>query len=253
MGSHTSSKININENNQKKNIKIIQIDLPIEVNDIAKSNYTDNDVQMKEGSENTKSVSGQSTSKETLERGLEIQDNCVPTLFEWNEEGDSIFITGSFSCWAQKIPMKEIAQGKFKLILNLPRGIYQYKFIVDNQWRYNPQLPIFKDETGNINNYIDNSNYFKENSKGDSDSLKQSHHHTKKQTLMNFFSNIFPSKTQLNTDSPVVPSQYGRLLNLNYNTNQPLIGEKTFIPKKFDLHTENNAATSITFPSHVIL
>lgn len=261
MGSHSSSRNDLNENKTKKNIsKIINGDnIPMEMNII--SNELNNNVKM-DTSDNTKSVSGRSTSKETIEIGSEIQDNRVPTLFEWNDGGDSVFVTGSFCGWGQKIPLTETAKETYKVILNLPKGIYQYKYIVDGQWMYNPHLPTFNDGLGNINNYIDNSNYRVENTKCDNDiiySPSQNHqpnHHqnrAKNRMLMDFFSNTFPSKNQLNTDSPVVPCQYSKLLNLNYNSNQPLIGEMAFIPRKIDLSTENNAATSITFPSHVIL
>lgn len=39
----------------------------------------------------------------------------------------------------------------------LPRGVHYYKFIVDGDWKYNPDDQSAPDDTGNINNYIDNS------------------------------------------------------------------------------------------------
>jgi len=37
--------------------------------------------------------------------------------------------------------------------LRLP-GTYQYKFIVDSEWRFAPDQPTVRDEMGNINNCI---------------------------------------------------------------------------------------------------
>lgn len=35
-----------------------------------------------------------------------------------------------------------------------PAGTYQYKFIVDNEWRFATDQPTVRDEMGNINNCI---------------------------------------------------------------------------------------------------
>ena len=43
----------------------------------------------------------------------------------------------------------------------MPKGIHQYKFIVDGEWRFSPDEPIAHDEHGNINNIL---NTFDENS-----------------------------------------------------------------------------------------
>ena len=39
--------------------------------------------------------------------------------------------------------------------LSLAPGSYEYKFIVDNQWRYDGKQPVVKGRNGNINNIID--------------------------------------------------------------------------------------------------
>jgi 5'-AMP-activated protein kinase regulatory beta subunit len=43
----------------------------------------------------------------------------------------------------------------FTLIKVLQPGVYQYKFWVDGQWRYDPTLPAVSDETNNVNNVLD--------------------------------------------------------------------------------------------------
>ena len=37
----------------------------------------------------------------------------------------------------------------------LPSGVYQYRFIVDGQWRYIPDLPWAQDDAGNPYNILD--------------------------------------------------------------------------------------------------
>lgn len=50
---------------------------------------------------------------------------------------------------------KHIMVGSIKQ--KLPKGLHYYKFIVDGEWKYNPDEPSAPDNTGNINNYVDNS------------------------------------------------------------------------------------------------
>lgn len=41
------------------------------------------------------------------------------------------------------------------ILLVLPSGIYHYKFIVDGEWRYIPELPYIADATGRLCNLLD--------------------------------------------------------------------------------------------------
>lgn len=43
----------------------------------------------------------------------------------------------------------------FTLIKVLPPGVYQFKFYVDGQWKYSPDLPALADDTTNVNNVLD--------------------------------------------------------------------------------------------------
>ncbi|KAF5194694.1 Snf1-related protein kinase regulatory subunit beta-2, partial [Thalictrum thalictroides] len=46
--------------------------------------------------------------------------------------------------------------GKYFTIMKvLPSGVYQYRFIVDGQWRYVPDLPWAHDDVGNVYNILD--------------------------------------------------------------------------------------------------
>jgi hypothetical protein len=83
-------------------------------------------------------------------------DYKVPTMFEWSFKGNSVYLTGSFCNWKQFFLMKKDENGIFRLILDLNRGFHQYKFVIDNEWKYNTNFPTINDH-GFINNYIDTS------------------------------------------------------------------------------------------------
>ncbi len=82
-----------------------------------------------------------------------------PTKFTWTGEGNTVYVTGNFANWKQWFLMNKSNKHpqKFEITLELPRGTYQYKFIVDKIWKYSQDLPQIKDEHGNINNIINNS------------------------------------------------------------------------------------------------
>lgn len=42
----------------------------------------------------------------------------------------------------------------FSTVLYLPPGKYEYKFIVDGAWHYDPRQPVVTDESGNLNNFV---------------------------------------------------------------------------------------------------
>lgn len=52
---------------------------------------------------------------------------------------------------------KAIASRSASVSLHLLR----YKFIVDGEWRFSPEDPIIPDTNGNINNFIDTTNFQK--------------------------------------------------------------------------------------------
>ena len=60
----------------------------------------------------------------------------VPTVFTWGFGGHSVYVTGAWDMWRQKIPLARVSGTDFSAILSLPTGVYQYKFIVDGNWKY---------------------------------------------------------------------------------------------------------------------
>jgi hypothetical protein len=81
----------------------------------------------------------------------------IPTKIVWREGGNVVYVTGDFANWKQWFVMnKSIDNPKeFTITIDLPKGIYQYKFIVDKVWKFSKDLPQIKDERGNINNTLE--------------------------------------------------------------------------------------------------
>ena len=92
------------------------------------------------------------------EEKINSNNNKVPTMFEWSFKGNSVYLTGSFCNWKEFFLRKKDENGIFRLILDLNKGFHQYKFKIDNEWKYNINFPIINDN-GFINNYIDTSNW----------------------------------------------------------------------------------------------
>ena len=57
---------------------------------------------------------------------------------------------------------------KFKCLINLPREKHEYKYIVDGVWKYSKKQQIKKDNTNNINNFLDLTNFIPEDMKQES-------------------------------------------------------------------------------------
>ena len=83
-------------------------------------------------------------------------------IFVWSEGGNDVKLTGSFCNWNIRFDMKKDPNNNiFKCELPLDNAEYQFKFIVDNDWKYSSKYPTQKDAQGNINNFLDLTNYFK--------------------------------------------------------------------------------------------
>jgi hypothetical protein len=188
------------------------------------------------------------------------QDYKIPTNFEWKEGGNVVYVTGSFSNWSQWFIMsRNASNGNFELVLELPKGPHQYKFIVDNQWKFSKNHPTCNDGKGNINNIIDTTNYVppqkvltekitdaKEPGIAPATAIKKS--------PLSDYNEYIPKKNELNTDAPNIPHHYAKSFNIDNNTFQHQIGNKDYlIFTDKNLCSENNSFKGITVPPHVNL
>jgi len=81
-----------------------------------------------------------------------------PHVFVWKYEGSNVELAGDFTQWGKnKLPMTRNADGHFYLEIYLTPGVYEYRFIIDNnfEWYYDIMLPnVLNTGSGFINNVI---------------------------------------------------------------------------------------------------
>ncbi|KAH7491680.1 hypothetical protein KRP22_002851 [Phytophthora ramorum] len=85
-------------------------------------------------------------------------EDVVPMVFKWEHGGRNVFITGTFNGWDKQCPMHR-SGNDFTYIANLTRGKHMYKFVVDDDWRFAPDQLTMADVEGNVNNYVDVSEF----------------------------------------------------------------------------------------------
>jgi len=74
-------------------------------------------------------------------------------VLRWSGEGEKVQVAGSWNDWKPEELIKE--EDCFILKLNLPPGKYQLKWVIDNVWKLNQDLPVVVDGEGNENNEIE--------------------------------------------------------------------------------------------------
>eukprot|EP00271_Cylindrocystis_brebissonii_P010486 TRINITY_DN26680_c0_g1_i1.p1 TRINITY_DN26680_c0_g1~~TRINITY_DN26680_c0_g1_i1.p1 ORF type:complete len:290 (-),score=30.83 TRINITY_DN26680_c0_g1_i1:746-1615(-) len=94
--------------------------------------------------------------------GMGEQEQGVATMIAWTHGGTAVSVEGSWDNWTTRQALQRSGKD-FTIVKMLPPGIYQYKFIVDDQWRYAPDLPAVYDEMGNVNNVLEVQEYVPEN------------------------------------------------------------------------------------------
>ena len=172
--------------------------------------------------------------------------NKIPTTFEWDYGGNNVYVSGSFCNWNQFFLMKKNEKGSFFLTIELPKGYHQYKFKVDDEWKYNQKFPTTYDNSGNINNYLNTTNWeitVKNTEEGttvnssiitDNNMSKISKKFFGKNRnsfilKMNKYSEYIPKKEELSEKIPELPGHYKNMMNINILTNQSNIGNEQFL------------------------
>jgi len=85
---------------------------------------------------------------------LDEERNLVPALISWNQGGNQVSVTGSFTNWNHSIPLSR-SRDDFTTLLKLPLGTHQFKFIVDGQQKCSNDFPTVPDAKGNLVNYVE--------------------------------------------------------------------------------------------------
>lgn len=60
--------------------------------------------------------------------------------FQFNDtRACQVFLAGSFNAWDPSTrPLRKNAKGLWKTTVTLEHGVYQYRFIVDGEWKEDP-------------------------------------------------------------------------------------------------------------------
>ncbi|KAK1395442.1 SNF1-related protein kinase regulatory subunit beta-2 [Heracleum sosnowskyi] len=95
--------------------------------------------------------------------GIEDMSNeqGIPTMITWSYDAKEVFVEGSWDDWKTRKPLQRSGKD-FTIMKVLPSGVYQYRFIVDGQWKYAPDLPWTQDDAGNSYNILDLQEYVPE-------------------------------------------------------------------------------------------
>ncbi|GKV01190.1 hypothetical protein SLEP1_g13765 [Rubroshorea leprosula] len=86
----------------------------------------------------------------------------IPVIVTWNYGGNDVSVEGSWDNWTSRKALQRSGKDH-SILLVLPSGMYHYKFIVDGEWKYVPDLPFVADEAGHVCNLLDVNEYVPEN------------------------------------------------------------------------------------------
>ena len=173
----------------------------------------------------------------------QVDKNKVPVTFEWDQGGNSVYVTGSFCNWEQFFLMKKKPNGHHSLTLKVTKGLIQYKFKVDEQWKCNEKFPITNDN-GNKNNFIDTTNWEICVENSEDNTIANTNNNTCQNSIIDFslkhkanksfnaqsnYSNYFPKIEEMNEFASKIPEAYKTKINLNNISNQDKIGNNKYL------------------------
>lgn len=164
------------------------------------------------------------------------------TIFRWDGEAMRVYLTGSFCDWHQFFQMEKSQKqnDKFYLTLFLPKGVYQYKFKIDDKWKYNSNFPTCSDKNGNINNVIDLTEEKKDNeddtdfstsfiTKNEDSISEEVKLDLSRKKIDEKYSYYLPMKKEIKEMPQESPLLYNIFFNYDYLSNQKKIGRHSFL------------------------
>ena len=177
-------------------------------------------------------------------KSTKISPNKVPVTFEWDQGGTSIYLTGNFCNWEQYFLMNKNSNGIYSLTLYLTKGLIQYKFKVDDQWKCNEKYPMMIDN-GYKNNFIDTTNWeisveaSEENTKDNTNTNSNTELSVKHKINKSFISQVeysdyIPKLNEMNDKAPKIPEAYKPKFNLNKIRKKDQVGNELYLSNKED-------------------
>lgn len=204
------------------------------------------------------SLSDQKSNEDTKKNN----DKDVNYTFVWDEGGKNVKVTGSFNNWKTSYFMIYYPEEKlFKYKINLPKGKHSFKFIVDDIWKCSQKYPQMEDNSHNINNFIDLTNYtnpeeVEKNKKPQKKEQKKKKPKKEKKSIKKKkdrgYDIKFPTKDDLNIEAPAVQPNYLETFLINMHTNQNFIGRSQYLDYKTnEPFTEEKSYKELMMAPHI--
>lgn len=92
----------------------------------------------------------------TAKKSVSIEERETVFAIE-APHAQQVSVCGEFNDWKPGAnPMQPAGDGQWKTKLALPMGRYQYKYVVDEQWCYDPDAPeAMPDGHGSLNSVVE--------------------------------------------------------------------------------------------------
>ena len=231
------------------------------------------EISESESDENSQSINKENKSDsiqddENDENSFEKKKQKKSYTFIWNEEGEEVKIAGSFSGWKEQYKLiKDPNDNIFKLTLKLNCGKYQYKYIVDGDWKCAEGQPKITDEKGITNNIleIENSSSNKEKTKKNSKkkniknqksktgssekSRKKDSSKKKYRKKSGKYNNKYPAKDgDANTGMTLPNENFGEFFNLdNFSRQNKILTNKLYLKYQKQENYSSTKSYSLLF------
>lgn len=201
----------------------------------------------------------QNDQTQTQTHTLSKPNELIEVTFFWKDKGEDVFITGSFAGWKQWFMLEKQGDVFFRK-LQLPREKHYFKFIVDKDWRCADNYNKETDDKGNLNNMVDLT-YIESPKKKDKNKIDNSQKNMKipntkvklKPNDCGSYSEIYPERSGLNTETPIIPSCYTNNFDINNFSFQNKIGKPSYINLSYkEIYcNSNNSTAEISLPPHI--
>ncbi|KAJ9176774.1 hypothetical protein P3X46_012053 [Hevea brasiliensis] len=83
-----------------------------------------------------------------------FSEKLSAVMITWSYGGRQVAVTGSWDNWDKRELLHKVGKD-FVILKMLPSSVFRYRFIVDDQLRYAPDLPWECDESGTAYNILD--------------------------------------------------------------------------------------------------
>ncbi|KAI5079587.1 hypothetical protein GOP47_0005066 [Adiantum capillus-veneris] len=131
--------------------------------------------------------------------GDALEGPTIAALISWNHGGNDVAVEGSWDNWCTRLTLQRSGKD-FAILKFLAAGVYHYKFLVNGEWTYSPDLPFVLDESGNGVNIL----YVQDNVAENLDGIAE---FAVPGSPESSYDSPFPGPEDYSKDPPLLPSQ----------------------------------------------